>query len=527
MDSQTFKRHSPPPPAPEGPLAFGAEPPQAAGPQPPSIGGMIRRTLAHWYIAVIVAVLGAGMTALYVKSRQPAYRSETTILYREGVRAALGPDGPDPLRTLSGRLKETLLARSNLEKIVTEFELYPDVLQKRGIVDAVDRLRSKVTFRAKSPDTFAISFEGMTRDEAQIVTARLAELLVEETARVKQSQAKITTEFLIAQQKQAEQELEKADKDLAQFLSQHPEFAQETVQPTGVQSGASIRAEQRRATEGDPMLAALERQIPRLRSQLNPAAPAPGSPAAAAAQPPAALTQQKSQADQELASARRDLADKQSRFTDSHPDVRTASTRVATAEAAARRAEQALASWQPEPPPEAPAAAGTATAKATTNKAAVQAQLSQLEREISQRKKSQQAQQGQDPSDAAQQIINVEAEWSRLTRDQNRARIRLGDLEQKVFRAEMTANSEEGGYAAQIMVLDPAYKPTSPSTPPRSMMALGGLAASFLMGLALAAARGIVLDDRVYGVEDIERLGLAPVLSVVPAAPGRRWRLRG
>ncbi|EYF03037.1 Hypothetical protein CAP_6300 [Chondromyces apiculatus DSM 436] len=488
---------------------------------------MIRRTLAHWYIAVIVAVIGAGLTAMYVKTRQPAYRSETVIFYREGVRAALGPDGPDPLRTLSARLKETLLARSNLEKIVTEFNLYPDVLQKRGVVDAVDRLRAKIVFRAKSPDTFAISFEGTSRDEAQIVTARLAELLVEETARVKQSQAKITTEFLIAQQKQAEQELEKADKDLTQFLAQHPEFATENVQAGGVQTGASIRAEQRRATEGDPMLAALERQIPRLRSQLNPTAPAAGSPAAAAQQPPAALTQAKSQADQELAAARRDLADKQARYTDSHPDVRTATSRVAAAEASARRAEQALASWQPEPPPAAPEASAGATA-GVAKKAQVQAQLQQLEREISQRKKSQQEQQAQDPSEVAQQIIGVEAEWSRLAREQARARQRLADLEQKTFRAEINANSEEGGYAAQIMVLDPAYKPTSPSTPPRSMMALGGLVASFLAGLALAAARGIVLDDRVYGSEDIERLGLAPVLAVVPAVPGKRLRrLRG
>ncbi|HSN99376.1 MAG TPA: hypothetical protein VLS89_13865, partial [Candidatus Nanopelagicales bacterium] len=306
MDNQTNKRNSnsnPPPPL--DPPAFGSEQ-KPSGPQPPSIGGMIRRTLTHWYIAVIVGIIGVGLTAVVVQRQKPTYRSETVIFYREGVRAAyIGPDGPDPLRTLSARLKETLLARSNLEKIVTEFSLFPDVVEKRGMVDAVDRLRGKVSFRSKSPDTFAISFEGETREEAQEVTARLADLLVEENTRVKQSQAKITSEFLFAQQKQAEQELEKADKDLAQFLAGNPEFAQETVQPTGVQAGASIRAEQRKATEGDP----LERQISRLRSQLKAPPPRPGSPEAAAAQPPAALTQQKEQADRELAAAQRDLAE--------------------------------------------------------------------------------------------------------------------------------------------------------------------------------------------------------------------------
>lgn len=521
MDTQSSKRPSNPPPPldPAGPFGMGAaEAQRPAGPQPPSIGGMIRRTLAHWYIAVIVMVLGVGLTGAFVASRKPAYRSETVIFYREGVRSTyIGPDGPDPLRTLSARLKETLLARSNLEKVVTEFNLYPDVVEKRGMVDAAERLRSKVTFRTKSPDTFAISFEGTTREEAQVVTARLADLLVEETARVKQSQAKITSEFLIAQQKQAEQELDKAEKDLARFLTEHPEFAQETSQPGGAQAGASIREQQRKANEGDPGLAALQRQLPRLKSQLNP--PPPGAPGAPPA--PAALTQAKQQADQELAAARRDFAEKQARFTEAHPDVRAAQSRVAAAEAAARRAEQAIASWKPD----AEAAPG-AGAGGVPNKSQLQAQVAEIEREIAQRKKAQ-AQQAaeQDTSEAAKQIIGVETEWARLNRELSRARQRLSDLEAKTFRAEIAANSEEGGYAAQIMVLDPAFAPTAPSTPPRSMLALAGLAASFFAGIALAAARGIVLDDRVFDAEDIERLGLAPVLTVIPAAP-RRGRVR-
>lgn len=527
METQTSKKNSNPPPALEAPPlggSLGAEAKQPAGPQPPSIGGMLRRTLAHWYIAVIVIVIGVGLTAMVVRGRKPAYRSETVIFYREGIRAAyIGPDGPDPLRTLSARLKETLLARSNLEKVVSEFNLFPDVVEKRGMVDAADRLRSKVSFRAKSPDTFAISYEGTTREEAQEVTARLAELLIEENQRVKQSQAKITSEFLYAQQKQAEQELEKADKDVAAFLTAHPEFAQETVQPTGAQTGATLRAEQRKATEGDPIVEGLERQATRLRTQLNPRAAASAGAPAAPEQPPAALTQQKQQADQELAAARRDLADKQARFTEAHPDVRNAAARVAAAEAGARRAEQLLNAWKPAPPPPPPDAQDPyGDGKADAEKVKVRLQIAQIEKEIAERKAGTFGKKQEDPNDAAQQIINVESEWSKLTREQTRARQRLADLETKVFRAEIASSSEEGGYAAQISVLDPAFKPTAPSTPPRSMVALIGLVASFAVGLVLAAARGIVLDDRVFAAEDIERMGLAPVLAVVPHAPRRR-----
>jgi uncharacterized protein involved in exopolysaccharide biosynthesis len=520
MDQQSNKA------SPE-PLGGAQDPPAAqrqAGPQPPSIGGMIRRTLAHWYVALVVLLLGVAATGLFIKTRKPAYRSETVIFYREGVKSAIiGPDGPDPLRTLSARLKETMLSRSNLQKIVEEFDLYPDVMQRRGIVDAVERLRSKIVFRTRAPDTFAISFEGATREEAQAVTQRLADLVVEENTRVRQAQAQITRDFLESKKKQAEEAIDKADGDLARFLADNPEFATEQIQPGGTQAGASVRAEQRRQAEGDPTLEALERQAPRLRTRLNP--PPGGAPAAPEAPPPPpALVDAKRQADQELAAARRNLSEKQSRFTDAHPDVRTATARVAKAEEIVRRADQELA--EATRPPPVPEGGDPNAVSAEAEKARLRSQLSKVEQEIAQRKKAASIAQQPNESETARQIVDLEKDWSRLSREQQRARQVLADFEAKLLRAEISASSEEGGYAAQIAVLDPAFKPSAPSSPSRSLMALAGLIASFIAGLALAAARGIVLDDRVFDAEDVERMDVA-VLAVVPPAPRGRRRDRG
>lgn len=489
---------------------------RAAGPQPPSIASMIRRTLAHWYVAVLVTLVGVALTAVVVQSRKPVYRSETVIFYREGVKSTyLGPDGPDPLRTLAARLKETLLARSNLEKVVTEFDLFPEIREKRGMVDAVDRLRSKIIFKTRSPDTFAISAEGQTREQAQEVTQRLADILVEETTRVRRTQAKITTEFLEAELKRAEQDVEKAEAELAAFLAEHPEFAIETASPGGAQAGAAVRAQRAAATGSDPTLEALERQAPRLRARLT---GKPETVAAAPAAPPPALVRQKEQAEQELAAARRDLMDKQARFTEQHPDVRAAMTRVRNAEAALRRAEEALA----QVPPPVVEVAVTDEAE----KAKIRAQLQKIEREIAARKSAKLGNQAA-ASETAQQIINIETEWSRLSREKARAQQRLADLEGKSFRAEMAASSEQGGYSAQIEVLDPAFKPSAPSGPSRKILAIGGLFLSIAAGIAAAAARGLVLDDRVYDMEDIDRMALAPVLVVVPAATRKPWGRRG
>ncbi|AUX29247.1 MULTISPECIES: protein kinase [Sorangium] len=516
MDKKMNQQTSGPTPPQE---ALGALPVDAtarpAGPQPPSISAMINRTLAHWYVAVLVALAGIAFTVLVVQSRKPAYRSETVIFYREGVKATyLGPDGPDPLRTLSARLKETLLARSNLEKVVTEFNLFPDVLEKRGMVDAVDRLRMKITFKARSTDTFAISAEGETREQAQEVTQRLADILVEETTRMRRSQAKLTNEFLDAELKRAEQDVEKAETELAAFLAEHPEFAAEQAAPGGAQTGAAIRAQERRSTTTDPTLEALERQAPRLRARLT-GKPEQVAPSVGGAPSPA-LVRQKDQAEQELATARRDLADKQSRFTEQHPDVRAAAARVSNAEAALRRAEEALIL------PPAPVVEVAATDEA--EKAKIKAQLAKIEREIAARRSAKMGNQA-DASETAKAIINTETEWSRLSREKARAQQRLADLEGKSFRAEMAASSEQGGYSAQIEVLDPAYRPSAPSSPSRLILAIAGLFVSVAAGIAAAAARGIVLDDRVYDMEDIDRMALAPVLVVVPAnARGPRGR---
>ncbi|WP_437945221.1 protein kinase [Sorangium sp. So ce296] len=516
MDKKMNQQTSGPLPPQE---ALGALPVDAtarpAGPQPPSISAMINRTLAHWYVAVLVALAGIGFTVLVVQSRKPAYRSETVIFYREGVKATyLGPDGPDPLRTLSARLKETLLARSNLEKVVTEFNLFPDVLEKRGMVDAVDRLRMKITFKARSTDTFAISAEGETREQAQEVTQRLADILVEETTRMRRSQAKLTNEFLDAELKRAEQDVEKAETELAAFLAEHPEFAAEQAAPGGAQTGAAIRAQERRSTTTDPTLEALERQAPRLRARLT-GKPEQAAPSVGGAPSPV-LVRQRDQAEQELATARRDLADKQSRFTEQHPDVRAAAVRVSNAEAALRRAEEALIM------PPAPIVEVAATDEA--EKAKIKAQLAKIEREIAARRSAKMGNPA-DASETAKAIINTETEWSRLSREKARAQQRLADLEGKSFRAEMAASSEQGGYSAQIEVLDPAYRPSAPSSPSRLILAIAGLFVSVAAGIAAAAARGIVLDDRVYDMEDIDRMALAPVLVVVPAnARGPRGR---
>jgi uncharacterized protein involved in exopolysaccharide biosynthesis len=353
-----------------------------------------------------------------------------------------------------------------------------------------------------------------------VVTARLAEALVEENTRVRIEQAKIQTEFLSAEKTRTEDELKAKEKELAKFLAAHPEFALDLQAGQAGQQGASIRAAAASARGGDPALQALERQASRSRTLLaNPGTPLPAIPGAPPPDP--ALAAAKQQADAALASARRDLADKQGRFTEQHPDVLAATRRVKEAEDAVRRADEALSApsgvggKSDDAPGEASTPAG--------NRDKLQGQLSKLEAEISQRRKTKAGTEA-DASETVNRVVALETEWARISRDAAESRERMAELEAKHFRAQIEASSELGGYAGQMLIIDPAFKPTQPMPPGKTLVVLGALGAALTLAFLLALLRAM-LDDHIYEVSDVPRM--VDVLAVVPKDAPRRWWRRG
>jgi capsular polysaccharide biosynthesis protein len=487
-------------------------------PQAPPPGGglpnpvvIIRRAMAHWPVAAVVMVLGVLATVQVIRMRKPLYQSETVIFYRQGALSE-GTSTNDTLRTLGAKLKETLLAQSNLKKIIDEHHLFADIVDKRGYSDAVDQFRKQIDWKSRSNDTFVITFKGSTREEAQEVTTRLADMLVEENAKSRQDRAKGRTEFLDAEKKRVDEDLDRFEKDRAQFIAEHPEFATDS----GNQVGAAVRDAQKKV---DAALAG-ERQARlnggRFVPGVGPRIPGVGGLSAAPVDP--LLLSARTQAMSELVAAKRDLADKSLRFTEQHPDVHAASQRVAAAEAALKKTEDAIVAAQPPPPP-APPAGGDPYAGSSA-KPVAKGPPGGGAAAVDPKKK---------PTAKAPEavLVALETEWSRLNREVGKLRTQQGQLETKLFQAEMEASSELGGYAATIAILDPAFKPAGPSGTPNRTIIVGGFLASLIAGIVLAAARGIFLDDRLFDASEVEGLGLVPVLGVVPKQKVEKTKTRG
>ncbi|MBL9026766.1 MAG: protein kinase [Myxococcales bacterium] len=488
---------------------------QGAGVELARLLGILRRAVFNWQPSALIIAIGLIAGVSFAVLRKPTYRSETIVIYRQGVR--LNEERGGVSLTLGARLEEMLKARGRLEGLIQELSLYEKMVREKGVSDAIEELRKDIQFKARSTDTFSISFRGPDPEAAQRVTARLAQTLIEENQRLRVEQAKVQTEFLAAEKNRAESELKIKEQQLAQFLSEHPEFA---LDQNASASGVAVRAREREAAKDglrDSSLDALRRQSLRLDAAISGETSVyPTSDAAADPELEAA----RAQAESALASARADLNAKKNTLTDQHPDVIAAKGRVADAEKALRSAEEKVAASRlsntaksgSKMDPEA------AKQKLRDNKRKIDAEIAAREKAAKGEKEVAQPA----PTEEATSIVGLETSWARLSRDVSEARDQMNELERNYFRAQIEASSSLGGYSDQVVVLDPAFLPTRPEPPGKSLIVLiaGGL--SFALAMVVALLRAL-LDRRIYEEADLARI--APILAVVPRS-GRRhlWR---
>jgi hypothetical protein len=466
-----------------------------------------RRAARFWRILLVTVVLGGVAFGVFSYLKQPTFRSETVILYVEKGGPNADTESSEAQRTVTTRLKELLFSRPNLERVVTAFGLYPEVRRKFGMVDAIEELKKHIDFRAPGGDTFSIAFEGRSPDEVQRVTAELSRLVIDGDAELRKGQAQVALDFLVGERKTREAELRSSEEKLASFMAQHPRFA---LDATPLANGAAIRASMG-GVAGAP---GAGRFMPAPRASWGagtaPKSSSPqGTPLATAPAPGGKADSEESRARAALAAARESLTDKLAHYTPAHPDVRAA-------EAAVQRATERLAAASsnaaaaPKPMAEAPPAAAPAASGTTPPTPAAHT--------FAARPPSPQPVAGA-AADRAQNLVELETQWLKLTRAVTEARQRLDQIEAQLFRADIQVSSETGGHGVQVNVIDPAFRPQRPLPPGRLTLAAIFLAASLTLG-AIGALIMAAFDERLFTARDLA--GITEVLTEVPKGTGRK-----
>ena len=464
-----------------------------------------------WIVLVPFAVVSA-VTAVVARKLPDRYRSDTLILVvpqrvpEAYVKSTVTTRIEDRLQSIS----QQILSRTNLERIIKDFNLYAEE-RKTGIMeDIVEKMRTQeIKVDVVKGDAFRVSYIGSDPRTTMKVTERLASLFIEENLRDREVLAEGTNQFLEAQLEDArrrlmdhEKKLEAYRKQFSGTLPSQLESNLQVIQNTQLQVQAIVESINR---DRDRRML-VERQLGDLKADADVAAQAP---------PPASTGDLATGTTtvQQLAQARSNLRALELRFKPGHPDLALWQRRI-------RDLEKKADAEALEQPVSASAAVPTSPGESARLRRIrdLEAELTQLDQQIAQKesdeKRLRAAAAGyQARVDAAP---TRESEMAELTRDYSTLQSMYTSLLTKKEESKISANLERRQIGEQFKLLDPARMPERPFSPDRHSINMMGIFAGLGIGLALVGLleyrdSSFKTDDEVAAVLQL------PVLAVVPA----------
>ena len=174
---------------------------------------------------IVIPLVAAAIGAAVVTQRLPnLYRAETLILVvpqrvpESYVRSTVTARIEDRLSSI----QQQILSRSRLERIIQDFDLYPDERRRLVMEDVVERMRRDIEGPTiERGDAFRVGFVSKDPRLAQRVTERLASLFIDENLRDREVLAEGTSQFLDAQLEDTKQRLLEKEKTLEQYRRQY------------------------------------------------------------------------------------------------------------------------------------------------------------------------------------------------------------------------------------------------------------------------------------------------------------------
>jgi len=488
---------------------------------------LLRHVLHYWPIFVVSAAVGALAFVLLPLVLPPVFESSTVLLYREVIQAdtLLGTTSvaTESKRSRNSRLREMVLSRATLSPIIASNALYRGIAEKRGEIEAVQEMLLATRCQTGESDALTISFRGESPQQVVKVTKDLAASMMTQARKYGAEQAQSTMDFLGVQLATSSKELSKAEQNLAEFLSTHPEFALETAAQAN-QMGTAIRAgarEQALVRTSDP-LAALQRHAGRLQRRIQGASTSvPGMPRVDSSPAPVETSPGVINAERDLKRALEIAAERQAHFTEKHPDVVAAQAQIKRAEQRLDSARQALLAIPSLAPLQSTTTNYSTDAPGSASLDKLKSELRQTQMTINVTRGAASEVRKDNESEAAtlsesKNIVALETEWTALNREVISTRERNDQIQRQLFKASLVAKVQTSGDGGQIIVVDQAYEPRKPVT--RGKRTTGALGFAFVMVLGLLTAVTLALmDDRLYGSHDVKRYGIGPIAHMIPA----------
>lgn len=521
----------------------------------PSINESISRligvlTRRRWWILLpfcFVALAAIGVLS-FIPDR---YTSTATLLVvqQQVPQRYVVPNSETDLSSALQAMKEEILSRTQLLRMINDFGLYPKQRKRLAPEELVAMMLSNIDIvpntdnpqavqEGKGFNSFKITFTTESAYLAQQVTNNLTSLFINEYLRTGAEQSTNTTDFLHRQVQEKGKELEAQEDRLRDFKLSHVGELPEQ-QPgnlgilTGLQSQLSnTMSSLERAQQERALLQARLDATPRRQPASETGAPVfvPGNPG----NPSPQLLSPLQVAQNNLTLLESERSRLLSRgFTSEHPDVIRNQRAIAEAQEKLKLAQAAA------PPPEkaqpsTPATRSTPRAADTADDPVVTQLKSSLEGnrvEIENLTK-----------DEARLRVNIsqyenrinqtpvrEEQEAGILRDTQVLRQQYSILQTKEQESQLATNLEKQQGGQQFRLIDPASLPSLPSYPKRVKMCLMGAGGGLALGLALALL--MELRDTSFQTEsDLTKHLAPPFVLGIPLLPTprekrkKKWR---
>ncbi len=481
-----------------------------------------------WYIITAFTLCVIISFGVY-KYLPKEYRANTVILVRvqkvaeSYVRSTIVEPATDRLSTIS----QEILSRTRLEKIIKEFNLYPDKVNKLTMEEIIEIMKGKIDVKVRRPDAFSISFEGREPETVMMVTNKLASMFIEENLKFRESRVEGTSQFITRELQGVESSLKKKDEMLRRYkeknMGQLPQQLDANLRlHDRLQEQYRTTSENLRAAE-DRMVflqgqieQKVDEQSERKRSSANLSAKRSLAQRQPGFEDPL-VTQ--------LNILRRDLSAAEAKYTGNHPDVVDLRRKIADLVSRVKkqedererrlkdvkeRTETMVADSNSDVlSPETDLATERLVFQYRAQLTDTQADVRRLRGELESLKEEIAIyhKRIEDTPKKEQEMVN-------LTRDYDLLKGQFQSLTDKKYQAQMAENLERKQQSEQFMILDPARLPEKPFKPKLIIILTMGALFGLGIGLGLTWFKES-MDQSFYEVSDVETYLKLPVVATI------------
>jgi polysaccharide chain length determinant protein (PEP-CTERM system associated) len=454
----------------------------------------------RWWIIIpflLSILIGIGLDLVLPKS----YRSSTLILVQRQrvptsyVQEIVSIDVEDRIRTITQQIS----SRTNLEKIIKEFNLYNEPGRHMFMEDKIESLRRKIEVDVsgsgrRGASAFEIFFTGKYPKQTAEVANALASYFITENLKLREDQAIGTSEFLTDELETIRKSLLEKEEELKRYREKYMGGLPEQLDTNlrileRIQGQIVTNQENLREAENRKLL--IQQQISDA-AKMRRVRAAPAEAQEEIAQP-RSLDQLKAQ-----------LASLEAKYTKRHPDVMRLKEKIADLESKEKTDVKTV-----QDVPE--------------NRDMIQAernlvnQMQEIELEIK-NLKAEAAQLHSQMKWYQTQVENTpkrEQELMSLNRDYRNIQETYNSLLGRKLEAEIAVNLERKQKGEQFRILDPAKVPIRPFKPDIRRILLMTVGLGFALGCGLAYLRE-TMDTSFRRPEDVEEVLQVPIIASLP-----------